>query len=150
MLVKRPNEVIKVTFDFTRALEVTWRAGTEYSIGQYVRPTSPNGVEYECTAAGQSGKREPLWVGVSSTVSDGIGELVWTGRSFGDNATDTIQSRTVTASSGLTVANDQIAGETVEADISGGGDGSCYEVVCQIVTVNGETLELEEKVKVED
>ncbi len=150
MLVKRPNEVLRITFDFTRDLEVTWRAGAEYQAGDFVRPTTPNGVEYECTTAGQSGKREPLWVGVNSTVSDGIGELVWAGRSFANNATDTISGRTVTASSGLTISNDAISGETITADISSGTDGACYNIVCQIVTANGETLELAEKVRVED
>lgn len=149
LIKKRENEVITLKFDFTLELEELWRPGTEYTTGSFVRPRKPNGYEYEATTGGQSSHREPYWpTTVAATVSDG--SITWTARAYGNNATDTISTRTVTTDTGLTVANDAIDGETVTVDVSSGKKLACYDVVCQIVTVAGETLELVAKVEIVD
>jgi hypothetical protein len=60
----------------------TWVAVTNYALGNFRRPTVPNGFRYEVTAdAGSSGAAEPTWpttVG-ATVVDDGI---TWTCRTF--------------------------------------------------------------------
>jgi len=49
-----------------------WAASTVYSEGDYVRPTSANGYNYECVSAGTSGDSEPTWpTTLGETVIDG-------------------------------------------------------------------------------
>jgi len=49
-----------------------WAASTDYSVGDYVRPTSANGYNYECISAGTSGSSEPTWpTTIGDTVTDG-------------------------------------------------------------------------------
>ena len=53
-----------------------WAASTDYSVGDYVRPTSANGYNYECTVAGTSGTSEPTWpTTIGETVTDG--SITW-------------------------------------------------------------------------
>ena len=149
-LEKRPNEALLLEFNFARDLEVKWRPGRQYQSGNYVRPRVPNGFEYQCTNVGQSASREPNWpTTVSDTVVDG--SAVWTCEE-GANGTDTISGQSVTADAGLSVSGVTLntAATAVTALVSGGSDGACYEVVCQVTTVGGETLELERKVIVAD
>ena len=48
-----------------------WQNGS-YAVGQYVRPTIPNGYVYLCATAGASGAAEPVWpVTAEATVTDG-------------------------------------------------------------------------------
>lgn len=58
-----------------------WFMGTNYSVGDVVRPTSYTGVNYKCTQAGVSGIATPDWYSAStvgSTVSDGgSGGVIW-------------------------------------------------------------------------
>lgn len=149
VLTKRENEVVKLTFNFERVLETIWQPAKEYDATDYVRPTRANGFEYEATHSGtaQSGVREPKWpTTAGNTVTDG--SVTWTARAFSTNATDTISTRTVTADSGLTVDSSAIDARTVTATISGGTAPGMYDVVCQIVTAAGETLEEKAKIKV--
>jgi len=53
----------------------TWQASTSYSVGNWVRPTTPNKHFYKCTTAGTSGATEPTWPTNGSTVNDGT--VVW-------------------------------------------------------------------------
>jgi prepilin-type N-terminal cleavage/methylation domain-containing protein len=54
-----------------------WKSATNYSIGDIVIPTNPNGHFYRCKTAGTSGATEPNWPKTGgSTISDG--GVVWT------------------------------------------------------------------------
>lgn len=59
-----------------------WVALTNYSIGNFVRPTTPNGFRYEVTTdAGSAAAGEPVWpLTVGTTVVDG--GITWTCRTF--------------------------------------------------------------------
>lgn len=145
---KTANEVIILEFDFARELETVWRPGKNYALNAYVRPRIPNGLEYQATIAGQSGSKEPIWPALAATQGDGKGALVWTGVAFVSNASDTISTRTVTPDSGLTLDSSSIDGTSILATISGGNKPGCYDVVCQIVTSAGETLEATRQVRI--
>jgi len=59
----------------------TWAGTTAYSLGAYVKPSSPNNNLYECTTAGTSGSSEPTWGTVpGGTTTDG--SVVWTCRPY--------------------------------------------------------------------
>ena len=56
-----------------------WAASTDYSLGDMIVPTTPNGYNYECTTAGTSDSSEPTWgTTVGGTTADG--SAVWTCR----------------------------------------------------------------------
>jgi len=49
-----------------------WQRNAYYALGQYVRPTNPNGYFYRCIRSGRSGNSEPLWcTGLGCEVLDG-------------------------------------------------------------------------------
>lgn len=56
-----------------------WAATTAYSLGDFVEPTTVNGLRYECTTDGTSGESEPTFpTAPGQTVADG--SAVWTCR----------------------------------------------------------------------
>lgn len=72
-----------------------WAASTNYSVGDFRRPTTPNGFRYEATAdTGSSGGTEPTWpTTVGSTVVDS--GITWTCRSFSVTDTNCPHSKSV-------------------------------------------------------
>jgi len=64
---------IEIEYGFdTGVSEAFWAANTAYSVGDIVRPTTPNGYKYKCTVAGTSGATEPTWpTSPAATVTDG-------------------------------------------------------------------------------
>lgn len=76
-----------------------WAVATAYSLGDYIEPTTPNGLKYECTTAGTShASTEPTWptTGIGSTVTDNT--VVWT--LLGDRH-ETTEIKLATSSGGL-------------------------------------------------
>ena len=59
-----------------------WVLSTNYAIGNFRRPTSPNGLQYEVTAdAGLSATTEPTWpTSIGATVVDS--GITWTARAY--------------------------------------------------------------------
>jgi prepilin-type N-terminal cleavage/methylation domain-containing protein len=54
-----------------------WKSATNYTVGDIVIPTNPNGHFYRCKTAGSSGATEPVWPKTGgSTINDG--GVVWT------------------------------------------------------------------------
>lgn len=136
---KGENEVIVYRFEFARSLETLWRPAKQYALTVFVRPTTPNGFEYECTNAGQTSQDEPAWpTTIGATINDGSVE--WTARDFGLSASDTISTRTIAADNGVTIDSSAIADTGVLVTISGGTLGQVYDVACRIVTAAGETI----------
>ena len=126
-------------------LETIWRSGRVHGLADYVRPSVPNGFEYECTAAGQTGAREPRWpVTVAGTITDGSVE--WTARAYSTNGSDTIASVAGSADTGLTIASVTYDGTEVTFTLSGGTVGEWYIVSIEVTTTQGEVLEQKLKV----
>jgi len=57
-----------------------WTASTAYTLGDIVKPTTPNGYTYRCTTAGTSHSAEPSPWGttIGGETSEGGGTVVWT------------------------------------------------------------------------
>ena len=146
-ITKTETEVLKIEFEYARALETKWRSGTGYSVGAYVRPSVPNGFEYECTNAGQSSVREPSWpttVAASPAASSSIvtdGSVEWTCRDFGTNATDTISSVSITAETGLTISGITNGSTTTQFNVSAGSRGNSYVVSVEATSSASEVIE---------
>jgi len=123
--------------DLARVLEQQWRQGAPYSLTEYVRPTRPNGFEYECSNAGQSASVEPDWpIVIADTIDDG--SIEWTCRDFGSNGTDLLSSVIVTAETGLTVDTYSVDGQAAQFTISGGTIGQVYDVSIKAVSDAGD------------
>lgn len=130
------NEVFTYEVEFARALETIWKPANEYAATQYVRPVTINGFEYECTDAGQSGSQEPDWpTTIGETINDGSVE--WTCRDFASNATDSIQTHTVVADTGLTIDSSTISGTRIDVTVSGGTLGRSYDMAVRANTTAG-------------
>lgn len=136
---KTAGETIEPTFEAARILETVWRAGRFQSTSDYVRPLRANGFEFECTTGGQTGRSEPRWpIVVGGTVVDG--SVTWTARAFATNATDTIDTVTIDAETGITVGAAQVSGTEISFQISGGTAGQHYLITLVITTAAGEVL----------
>ncbi len=140
------GETFIVTFDFSKELELKRRDDFSYSVGEFI---TIGAYVYECTNAGKSAPQIPESVSttIGATVDDGTVE--WTVRDYSTDGTDTISTRTVTASSGLTVDSSAIA-KSVHVNVTFTADtvGSNY-LLCEIVTLAGETLRHKHPVYVE-
>ncbi len=147
---KTVNEGITLEFEFARVLEFLWRPCQEYSLTDFVRPTTSNGFQYECTNAGQTDNEEPDWTTTlaspRNTITDG--SVVWAVSDFGDSASDTISTKDVTADTGLSASAAVQDGTKISSRITGGTAGKSYNVICQIVTAAGDTYEAIRRVTV--
>ena len=138
--VKAAAEIITYQIDFSRALEEIRAPGRAYSLLDYVRPPTPTGFEYECTAAGQTGQSQPAWPDtIGETVEDG--SVVWTARAFGENASNTITTITVTPETGIIVDASSFNGPIVDVTLSGGTAGEVYDVAVKVDTASGDEYE---------
>jgi len=131
------GETLVVIFDFSKELETPWRADYQYALTEYITIGS---LVYECTNAGKTGSQKPgnMTTTIAATQDDGTVE--WTCRDYSTSGSDTISSKTVTGSSGITIDSSAIAKSTYvnvtfTADTAGGNT-----ILCQVVTAAGETL----------
>jgi|SRR5882672_6320278 len=148
---KKPGEAVTYEIPWWLYLGHTWRPGERFVTTTYVRPSRPNGFEYECTTAGQTGAREPTWpTTVALTVTDG--SVIWTCRAIGNNAVDTISGNgNWVGETGITVANPQTDAikQLSSARVSAGTAGQTYFITCTIVTTGGDTYIFTLKLSVE-
>lgn len=142
---KTESEIIRLEFEFARALDRVWRPGREYSLSDFIRPSQPNGFEYEATVAGQTNLREPQWPR-SAGLTQSDGSVTWTARAPSTNSRDTIQSVAAQNPSGITFGTPTFTGTLVEVLVSGGtysGDDhpTCYLCSVEVTTDQGELIE---------
>lgn len=131
------GETVTLIFDFSKELEIPWRPEYQYALADYVTIGS---YVYQCSNAGKSGKQLPenLTTTIAATQDDGTVE--WTCNDWSTNGSDTIASRTVTATSGLTIDASSIAKSLyINATFTATAIGR-NEITCTIITNNGETL----------
>lgn len=132
------GESYLLRFDFARALEDIWQSAGEYSVGDFVRPSTPNGFEYECTNAGQTDLSEPAWPKtIAATVEDG--SVQWTARDFALAATDTLSTGPVTGTGSGTIGTPTVEDTDVYAAYTATAKGLDV-VTCLATTALGNIL----------
>ncbi len=144
---KHPSAELDYAVDFESECARTWSRWTDFAQGDKIRvyvngPAS--GFEFEATTGGRSGGRMPAFPGtLAATVRDG--SIVWTAREISnDSLVRTINGTpTWAADTGITIANEVVAGQVAIADISGGTDGQEYRVTVTASMSDGNDVVLE-------
>jgi hypothetical protein len=143
LLEKTETEILKARVNYARALDLLWRPGHEFLANAYVRPTEPNGFEYQTAADGQSGSIEPNWQkaeGVGKTIGDG--SITWTASIATGNGSDSISSVNVAVdSTDVVLGPATIEGTEIVFTVSGGLRGQQYMISVEATTAIGEVLE---------
>lgn len=117
------------------------------SINEFARPSIPNGFSYECTTAGTTGSREPLFPTIlGNTVADG--SVIWTCRAAGSNAINAVSSPSaVSDPTGMTIGSISVVEDRkIFATYSGGVLGQDYDAVWTF-TLDGKTRVARQRVK---
>ncbi len=132
---KDPAEKLDYAVNFERSLSRFWRSGESHTTTQRVRPNKPDGFEYECTSAGQTGDREPKFT--ATTTPDG--SVVWTRRalSAASLVTTIVGTPTWTPPTGIAVSGESIANNITVAFIEDGVDGHDYSVLITATCADG-------------
>lgn len=121
-------------------LASNWEANSSATLGQALRPSIPNGLEFVCITAGQTGAVEPLW----PTYAGGVvvdGTAMWQGQAVTSvSLDDTISGSSFNAPSGVTLDSGQVLLqrsyliiESLAAVV-----GTDYDVLCTIYTTGGQ------------
>ena len=140
------GETLKVTFDFSQSLEVPWRNDFQYALLEFI---TIGALVYECTNAGKTGSELPENLSTTIGATQDDGTVQWTVRDFSANGSDTISTRTVTSSSGITIDSSAIVKDTY-VDVTFTADTiGAQSITCEIVTDAGEPLKHKENVFIE-
>lgn len=139
---KHPDSTRIIELDWLNGVANFWQPGKAFANGEYIRPRAPTGFSYQAGAAGQSGKREPVWpTTLGLSVVDG--SITWTATAAATNGITpvTAASEVVEVTpSGLTTVVAATGDHDTQLQLSGGADGTTYRVE---VTINaGATLVL--------
>lgn len=137
VLRQHPDSVLWMGFDFERSLFKRWEPGKEFLIAHRIRPTASTGYEYEVTAAGQSGRKEPIWPRTpGSTVQDG--SIQWTCRALSDQSLSAVVTGVDWSSDpGIALSSQLLHGHRALVVVSGGEDGRIYRVQADATLDNG-------------
>lgn len=132
-----PADKLDYTVKFDDELALRWEPETSYSLSDRRRPTASTGFEYECTTAGQSGRKEPVWPKVvGQTITDG--SVTWTCRALSSSSLrTTLASATWNADAAITVSGQTVSGAKAIAYLEGGLAGTDYEIRVQGTMADG-------------
>ena len=132
-----PEDNLDYTVDFERWLVEWWSPGTSVTLASFRRPRIATGFEYECTQAGQTARKEPLWPKtIGLTVRDG--SVIWTCRALSNASLKaTLQTANWAIPSGITQGAATIIGQRATVMLSGGADGEDYAIRCEGIMSNG-------------
>lgn len=147
-VTKDPGETRSVILRFYKVCANFWRPNEIYDATEYVRPTGRgNGYAFQCTQAGTSGGREPVWPrALGATVVDG--SIVWTCTAAAGNGLNEITVASAVPDDGLSVSSPLVTEfSNVLVDYTGGTLGQDYDVVFT-VTINGKPRVATQTVKV--
>lgn len=145
---KDPDESIPVVLDCFNLCANFWRGNEQFGLGEYIRPNRANGFSYECTTAGTSAFREPIWpTTISATVTDG--SATWTCRAASANGLNGITSPSATSDPvGLTISDISVTESTkILASYEGGDESESYDAVFSF-TLDGVTRVARQRVPV--
>lgn len=144
---KDPDEEWSGILDCFPICAIYWSRNEQYSSSDFVRPSRSTGYAYECTVAGTSGNREPIWpTTLNATVVDG--SVTWTCRAASTNGLNAISSPSVISDpTGLTVAVVVDESTKLIPTYSGGTLDQDYDAVFTF-TMNGLTRVARQRVPV--
>jgi hypothetical protein len=137
---KDPESKEEFGVDFTQRLTRWRQERADYALTKRVRVRGRAGFEFECTTAGQTAIREPVFPStVGATVADG--SVTWTCRAASTaSLLSTVSSVTWTAESPLTVSGTTLTGQVASALIDGGLDGMDYSVLVKATCADGQVI----------
>ncbi|MDB6104057.1 MAG: hypothetical protein JWO52_4056 [Gammaproteobacteria bacterium] len=121
-------------------LASNWEPNSSATLGQSLRPTVPNGLEFVCTAIGQTGATEPLW----PTYAGGVvidGTAIWQGQPVSTASfDDTISGSAFSAPAGVLLDSGQVLSQRsyLIIDTTASVVGTDYDVLCTIDTSGGQ------------
>lgn len=126
--------------DWSEWLANRWSRGSAVLLGFTVRPSVPNGYEFVCTTAGESGFAEPPWPArLGATIRDG--SVVWTCQGMAnDSLKNTLSSAVWTAPAGIAASSATVLGQisAVMLDTSAATAGVDYMVENTATMSDGE------------
>jgi len=126
--------------DWANWLSNRWIQGELVASGFTIRPSTPNGYQYICTTAGESGAVEPTWPTIiGATVTEG--SVIWTCAAVDTTSlAETVSSAPWVAQAGIAVLASSLVGQiaSVFLDVSGAIAGNDYLVNCNASLTDGE------------
>lgn len=131
-------------------LASNWEANSSAALNQALRPTIPNGLEFVCTQAGQTGAVEPLW----PTFAGGVvvdGTTMWQGQAISSvSLDDTISGSSFSAPVGIVLDSGQVLTQRsyLIIDSTTSVVGTDYDVLCTIFTTGGQQKIAKLRIKV--
>jgi len=128
--VKSPDDTIPVEVDLYAKCANLWRANEDFTTGEFIYPTTPNGFSYEVTSGGRTGAKEPRYpTTLANTVTSGSATLTCRAASAGGLNSVTSPSA-VSDPTGLTISNIAVSeSRKITANYTGGTLGQDYDVV---------------------
>ena len=115
---------------------------SDFSVAAIARPPRDSGLYLECTTAGRTGELyPPSYPRVAGeTITDG--SVVWTARHPSSVTPPTISSVTYVMPTGLTLVSQSESDHVATFTVSGGVDGTAYEIVARVVPSTGPTRDI--------
>lgn len=147
---QRPGEVLWYGIDWEDWLANRWEPNSAADLGLSIRPTLPNGYEFICTAAGDTGAFEPTWPNFQgAVVMDG--SAVWTALPVsiasledGIDSTDTSQPDLIGVNSNQVQDNRSY----LRVDTTRAVSGTNYDVLITVDTTGGQQKIAKIRIKV--
>lgn len=126
-ITKDPEESYPVLFSFYDWCANVWEPNEQYDVGEYLRPTRPNGFAYQ-SSGGTSSNRSPIFpIVTGATVTDGSQTLTCV--PAGANGLSSLSELTASVIDDLAISGLSILEvANIAATYMGGTDGSDYEV----------------------
>jgi len=126
------GDVERFGIDFSGMLANRWTMATLASVGTTIRPSVPNGYQYACSQAGQTGATEPFWPPVAGAqLLDG--SVQWTAEAVDTTSLEgTLTTANWAAPTGIVLSFSAIQDQTalITVDATNAVSGTDYNVVC--------------------
>ncbi len=117
-----------------------WEPNTAATVGLTIRPSYPNGYQYVCTGAGQTGAQEPTWPAfLGAQILDG--SAIWTCEAIDSTSLEgNVTSANWTTVAGVQLDDVAIVGNStlVLIDTTQATAGTDYDVICTMTTTVGQ------------
>jgi hypothetical protein len=126
------GDIERFGIDFSGMLANRWTMATLAALGTTIRPSVPNGYQYVCSQAGQTGATEPFWPPVAGAqLLDG--SVQWTAEAVDTTSLEgTLNTANWTSPTGLALTFSAIQDQTalITIDATNAVSGTDYNVVC--------------------